>query len=854
MSSNLKYLVDHALTNLWCTPDQDNQIILNPAKITPNYGVYNSWKFMWTVISLPEQNTKFHIYQIGQVYPVIIDLFPKLNEWLKLSDACNLASVVCDLYTANGIELPRTESYYIVTDEKNVLIAVKENSKIAFNPLKDKIFLRAYRNAYFNSIRASNLPETVKVNGGTMATITDIIALQNEFDALVAGPGDAYAFCNGYKINTINLSTVHVGDTVEYVFDASIYAVVDFRISNLGTFDSILDNKGKYLLHYDATNLTCGTEIDYRDDIDVFIIDGVTQKGIYYHKNTDDTLRMVTHKDYSVPVISIVNYLLKHSTVIDNTNAYIRLHIRNSGYTRPLINECNRIKELYKLTDVTINRTLLGLDSTVSNWKAVNLENSNYTKTMGVKAQEVTNTLVTGAYGYNAVSKLVADNPVRAIPISNQNVVQVPYLFQTNSTGFEYTATGLLLNWYYHNAGDIYVPRNNNCGYVEFLSGNYNNAVDDHYNAVNVSLNIDYDYRFYIKPSLPINGSTDWQDVTGGSYYSVTNNVAHWLVDDQTLIRSNRNGFVSSMNFELSAIPLTFNLAHLQTINGVTQVQNMKVPMGELDVFLNGKTLIKDLDYYLNFPIVTIVNKEYLIQNTTQTVVARFTGLCNNQLQLTPIAETGYVRNGIISYNNRYNIRDDKVIRLCVNGELMLLNERGTFTSENNDYFTYSGNLNGKPYIVFDTVVPVKSLTNRDTYEYRKESQLIDKSISDYLTVKKDSQVITDLNTIPDYYKLYSPFICKILFDLKNGILTSPIFTQQYNDDQIRELVEPYVYLIHLDPIYIDNVVNREYVAVHPHNLDTVVTINALQYTFLRRVVGLYCRGLVDLSPNVTIA
>lgn len=848
--SNLKYLVDHALTNVWCTPDQDFQIILNPAKITPNYGVYNSWKFMWTIIGLPEQNTKFHIYQIGQVYPIIIDLFPKLNEWLKLSDACNLSSVVCDLYTGVGIELPRTQSWYIVTEEKNVLIAIKENDKISFDPLKDKLFLRAYRNAYFSSNRASGLSETIKVNGGTMTTIGDITALQAEFDALLTGPGDAYCFCNGYKINTINIATVHVGDIVEYVFDASIYAIVDFKISNLGTFDSILDTEGKYLLHYDASSINCGREIDYRDDIDVFIINGTTQKGVYYHKNTDDTLRMVTHKDYSVPVKSIVAYLLRHSNIIDTNNAYIRLHIRNSGYTRPLVNEHNRIKELYKLSDTVINRTLIGLESTVVNWKAMNLENSNYSKIMGLKSQEVTNQLVTSAYGYNAVSKLVANNPVLVTMVNGQNIVQVPYIFQVRCTGFEYDNNGLLINWYFHNAGDVYITRNASCRYVEFIPCNFSNMVDDHYNASSVTLDPDYDYRFYIKP---IAGNTQWQDVTNSNYYTITNNVATWLTTDQSLVRSNKTGFIMDLSFTLNEIPMTFNLSHLQTISGVTQVSSMKVPMGELDIFLNGKTLIKDLDYYLDFPVVTIVNKEYLIQNVTQRVVARFIGLCDKDLNLTPLAETGYVRNGIISYNNKYNIRDDKVIRLCVNGEMMLLNERGTYTSENNDYFTYSGNLNGRPYVVFDTVIPVKSLTDRDTYEYRKESQLVDKSVSDYLTVKKTNQVVTDLNVISDYYKVYSPFICKILFDLKNGILTSPIFNQQYNDDQIRDLVSSYINLIPLDPIYVDNPVNTEYVAVHPHNLDTVVTINVVQYAFLRRVVGLYCNDLVDLSANVAI-
>ena len=63
------YLVNHALKNVWCTPDQDRQLILQPAKITVTNGVWNNVSLLWNVIKLPLQGVRFHVYQVGQLYP-----------------------------------------------------------------------------------------------------------------------------------------------------------------------------------------------------------------------------------------------------------------------------------------------------------------------------------------------------------------------------------------------------------------------------------------------------------------------------------------------------------------------------------------------------------------------------------------------------------------------------------------------------------------------------------------------------------------------------------------------------------------------------------------------------------------
>jgi hypothetical protein len=664
--------------------------------------------------------------------------------------------------------------------------------------------------------------------------------------------GAVYVLCNGYKIKEVSLITVAVGDVVEFVYDSSISAVVDFKISDLKNFDSELDVKAKYIIHHLGG---VGDTIDFEDDVDVFVIDGTSKKGVYYHKNTLDALRSVTHRDYSVPVSNVEAYLSSHPTVLPGNNAYLRLHIRKSGYLRPLANENNRIKELYKLSDNLINQALTGVDSTVSVWTASGLEKSYYPVLMGSKYKDVTRSLVKNAYGYNAVSKIAADSPVATALFNSQNVALTPYLFQINSTAFEYDVNGLLIDWHTSAAGQLYNCVDANTKLVEFINGLSTDAVDDHYNATTVTLDPNLDYRFYTTPTGGTPGSRVWTDVTGGAGYAVISGVATWLTGStyDTLVRSNKTPLVKQLFFTAIDGLLRFNITHLQTWAGVTTDKTMEVPMGELDVFLNKHSLIEGLDYFVNFPVVTIVNKEYLVDPSLyqQEVILKFTGLCKTNLSRTTGNDFGFVRNGYLSVNHRFNIRDDKVNKIILAGALV---DKNTLSfSEDSSTYTFVNSLNGKPYLIKDVVVPVKSLVSDDTYIYRDKSVVIDQAIADYLTLKLPEVEPSTANPISGFYKLYSPFICKIIFDLKHSVINSPTLKQQYNDDQVRDLVSSYLPILLSDPIYPDNLQDMEYVIVHPTHLLTTISLDIYQYTFLNRVIALYGRGLINVTSHVTM-
>lgn len=850
-------IVDHAIKNVWCTPDQDGQLILKPAKISPFDGVWNTAQVAFRNILLPVAATRFHVYQIGGIYPILLSLPESNSIWTSLASACNTANLVIDVYSDNGIQMPRSQIWYMVTPDRNVILAVQDQPTINVQLNTMPIYFRVYKNAYFASAMSDPVNDYIKVDGVTVNNTADILAIQTRFNASMTLPGATYAFVNGLKVSSIDLINVKAGDVVEYVYDSTVRTIIDLPFSALHTFTSTLDSKNKYLIHYPGLGIS---NIDYHDDIDFFIITPVANgkgSGVYYHRNMVDAVRMVTYKDYSIPAAYVAGYLSNVSTLGDISTAILRMHIRKSAYVRPLTFENNRVEELFKLTDDKIVAAMVGVNSTVPTWTADALESSGYTQLMRSQYRDITRVLVETAYGYNAVSKILADTPSATTMVANLPSVALPYGLINKSVCYEYDANGLLINWYQHNNATVYNAVNSNAAMVEAIAGIGGPVLDEVYGGNNIPLDPTAEYRFYtcpIRSGVPTNV---WTDVTNTGSYLVQNNILQWAVDPNTtytLVRSNKYILAYDLNIMVTNGVLILTLAHQQTRNGVTSTWDMQVPMGELDLFLNGYGLVEGIDYIFNFPEIVILNKAYL-QNpltNTQKVTVRFTGFCKSDLSRTIHEDKGFIKYGLLSRNNRYDIRDDKVLRIVVGGKLF--DRKQLQFSESNTGVTVPLPNNGLPYSIRDIVVPLYGLGIGDTYAARDASAVIDKSVSDYMTTLLPEPVITAPNVITGVYQLYSPFCSRIIYDLHLNNINDPRLMQQYSDSDVKAICAPYEYLLKFDPTQIGLTIDPNYVAIHPHNLNTVIALTLYQYSFLQRVIAMYMNNnLVDISHFVSV-
>ena len=251
---------------------------------------------MWGFTPLPDTSNNYHVYQIGQNIPWQFNLPDSKDKWLPLSDVCRWNKVVIDVYMASGIRLPLYNCFYKKTANLNILIAVKISRKL---PSLDTfpLYIRFYSNSYFESMRSDVEKDVIYVGGHEITSKEDALLVQREWGEYANKPGGTTCFINGLYADRLFAPNIKVGDLVEFVYDSSIKLVKDFPIKRLPVFTSQLDSTRKYLVHL-PKGVT--DQIEYRDDIDVFIFYTGTndvKTGRYYHRNSDMAIRNVTLSD-----------------------------------------------------------------------------------------------------------------------------------------------------------------------------------------------------------------------------------------------------------------------------------------------------------------------------------------------------------------------------------------------------------------------------------------------------------------------------------------------------------------------------------------------------------------------------
>lgn len=857
------YLHQHAIDTVWCNNDQDHQLVFQAHKLTADIGVLNRLHFMNRLLNLPAMGKRYHVYQIGQIHPVALGLISRsplwtTEVWWTFKDAINQSKLFCNLYTHEGIELPRYKSYYMFTRERNLIIAIEEDSRYAIDFSVKDIFLRLYSNAYYESIRADAVEDFVYCEGREVGNNAEILSIQASCSAYKAKPGYVYCYKNGLLIDDITLVTVNIGDSVEFIYDSSVKRVVTFTVNQLQTFLSTLDSKYKYLLSYEGAD---EDTIDYQDDIDIHIVktDGSRFTGVYYHRNAIDSHRMVTHRDYSV----VVDYFTFIATALNNLIASgtadirdfkLEVKIRQSGYDRPLIFEHHRIKELYKLPYDKRLQAMLGINATVPVWQVATLEASAYTQLMRSEYLNITQPLVEQAYGYNGISKLLGDTPAKTTLTSGLQVAPLAKGLQQDVTVYEYDVNGHLLGYHYQPSGYEYSTSTPNVNMIEAIIGRGTNQPDVYFGTDNLVLPAQHNYRVYMSYLVDGLSNEQWVDITDGPLYDVVNDVLLWnhLETDQYLmVRTDRTFLAYDLEIQAVRGLLFFTLAELEDRFGQVDNYRLPVPLGELDIFMNGKSLIKGIDYIVRFPEIYILSKRHLVQpfdTALQQIHVRFTGFCKSDLTLEDIEDKGYIMHGFLSNNNRHDIRDDKVLRITVNGQVKHRDD--LIFSELHDGVSVTDPTNGHPYQVKDIVVPLRDLAIGNTYTLRHESILVDTAISDYLTVKLPQPDRNALNAIVELYALGHPFIARLLSDIVSVVIMPDTIIDAVNDNAILNVCQQYEYLLDILPTDLD----ERFTILHPSMADTTVEVSVYEYRFLQRVIDLYLQGQVQLNQFVTIS
>ena len=849
------FLAMHGTKHVWCTPDQDYQHIFQVARITRALGVSRTCAVEWQTIPLPNLTDVFHVYSLGQIHPGHLGLSNKQKVWQRMDQMAGIENVTVALYHKDGFVFPRHLAYLMVMGDRNVVVALRQIDVLKARYVQP-LYVRFYSNAFYGSQRSDGVSETIVCKGythwGSTQDLVTFQTLRNTYRDMV---GKTLTFHNGQYVDDVQPGRMILGDEAEFFYDASIRRQVIFKIKDLQTFDSEIDQKRKFLLYRDKAN--ADTWIDYRDDIDLYLVkrDSTGRfSGVYYHRNREDALRMVTHNAYSVPVTYVQGYVNDHPEWTDINDLELHLFIREAGYKRPLVFEHNRLHELYKLTDQQIQEAMLGLESVVPNWRAEALESSWYTALMRVRDGQISSEMVEKAYGYNAITQLVVPTPQKVDLMAGTRFVKVPVGFYDPSTMLEFDAAGKLLGFHVHNGGQYYNPIERKTRMIEAHRGLGSKQIHVYHGLDSRALSGQYNYRFYKSPKLAGVVTKEWRPAVENIDYTFVNGVVTWALESvgwQGLVKSDQTHLLYAMDLEAESGLYHFTLRSSELRDGVNFIEgDLTVNPRRISLWLNGYALIEHIDYYVKGAKVVLTNKEYLVPGT-QRVVVMAEGFCQDDMSCEPQPDVGYVEYGLLSMNHTVNLRDDKNVRIVVGGCAKHRSEVAFVE----DYPAVDSTLllqNGRPYQVDEIVNPLGVYTPSDTYALRKLSQPVDVVVETYINGKRSQPTLPGISPIPDRYRVYSPFVARVLDDLDRGVLWDDRMIGRYDTTFMRTLLKPYEWLLDYEPS--KNAIDDRYVVVHPHTYDSVFELNIYKLTFLKRAIEYYLDDKVNVNHFVSIS
>ena len=908
----LPILRTHALQNIWCEPIQDSQYWIGLARLTPVGGALKTANVLWESIRLPNygdyfDKVPFHVFQIGQIATSVFKFEIPFDTWVRASDLMTDNNLVTDVFFDNGCQIPKTHLYFRKNKDKNLILAIKgiavdcgqeeyidpvtnlpaiRNVQLGVHP----VYLRFYANARYRSSTWLNTPNVldkgIRVVERYITKQEDFFLFRGDCDTIRAlftfGTGLYYQ--DGFVINEpLTWSPDRLNKTFSFYYDESAKETSFHLINALPVFASALDvGHDKYLV----LRATDYGMIDYFDDIDIYLVDKSTSsfRGVLVPLMAGNRVRMVTHNTLAVQRQHVLAVRDRHLFLKNSTNLSLMLLVREGGMRRGLIQQHVRIEELYRL-NYAQRLTALVTQTDVPEWNCAALEQNAYTRLMRLDIDAITQSDIDRAYGYNAATKIAA-NPLQqlttagAITYSSVPPVILTIDRVTNhllKTVYVYNATGQLLSWFndHSDLPEAVLPTGLvGAAFTEVFNYTTSATRDGCYYETNVASHdlAQYGFRAYACPIVLGVPSEQWYDVTDTAYYTYDpdapiptitwNTFLEDMANLHTCIKVDKTMHVFTAPALTPNYPGYIRFTVESTVDwlgdGNDVIKPQRLEPAAVDVFMDGNPLIEDLDYYVQWPVITVVKRPSTAPADT-VILVRSYGLA---LPTTPLThnkprETGFVKGGILSVNKHYDIRNDRPTRIIV-ADRLRTKEQVKFAEHVPGLLT----TDGRPYALYDYPISCTNFTLQNTIPFRHASVLLDDKVSNYLTDKIPEDTVRYPQIINAKWDVFSPFCSALIHALLGGFLNAGELDVPYTNAQLHIWVTPWLYLLDTDPCVLENVVDdcycdnkkyHDYVIIYPHPYLEYMTVTGSQYRFLELIISLYLNNRTDLTPSVKI-
>lgn len=857
-------VVQYVEDNLWGNPEENHQHQVKLVRLSDEYGVSLNYSYMGKWRALPKRGNFYHVYSVGGLHPGYWNIKNALlyrnplDRWINLAALLKVRGMQMDVYNTRGFQYSRAHTWVMVTYDGLVLIALQKLAGYKI-PVADDMFFRCYQPSVLvdtgdRALDDLNNPyvyETMTYeNAAELATFT---ARYSKFKAM---PGFTGIFHNGVFHDGApnSITNLLVGDTVEIWHDPSVIRVERYAYTTLRDYYSSLDQKRKLILH--PPKVDGDFTFRYFDDNDYYLV-GPKGKGLYLHRNSLTTVRQLTHADVAIADDAIQGASEFHSDLKDLTKVKVMVLVRETDWHHQWVHEHQRIRYLYRLDDVGIVKAMTGERATVPEWTADGLESGTVMALTRSQYPAVRRENASLALGYNAATQVVSETPVR-VTYSEGGIrgFEVPETYRKSFTAWEYDDQGLLIGSVNQRNTRYYAPKYPTCVMVEFTFGQTGRRVD--YTITNQPFTLDpeVDYRVY-KSAYNVDLQTivgELTDITGDDhYYQVVDGQIIWKGLDSV----NERGVLL---FNSASLSYTFTLDHIDhslafALTVIYEQGGLIFPISfaQVDVWLNRHPLVDFVDWMYKDEYVYIHNKEWLVDGAQQ-ITVRAHGFHDDKTAPKFETELGFVQGGVIGNFGRYNLRDDRVTRTVINGRLVLTSEVPNAELKSGD--NLEDTLNGKPYMVKHVYCPVKFIEPYSTYPLYQRSREVDQRVSDYLTkwLPKPNLPAPAIPNLQDKYRLYSPFLNVITNGLINKLIDLPTLTGDtsvFAEQDIRDLVEPYLWWLEYDPVIMGY--DRRYFAIMPFANYGKLTMTSHELLFIKQVNDTYLQSVCAIEGHYEV-
>lgn len=831
------WLVAHAVRNAWQRPSNDGVINIAPNRITPVSGVIGFIRDGRASMPLPGEGW-WHVYTVDKLHLNFGNIKLPPDRWKKLTTCVNAFSAFMLLYNDRGTTFPLSKARVMRRASGQLLLALPQSDRYSWLENED-LYWRIY--AGYDGGDYAGLPLPTFVEAIDTPNGTAIQKACDRYRALQAAKqGHVTFWLNGRLIESPVPGDIATWDDVEIHVDGRVRRVVDFRCGDLPTFNSTLDSKRKYLLHLPkgSTNWT------FNNDVEIHILR--ERDGRYYWKHRHLSVRQVTFNDLSIPTERISQLRNSYANLNDIDDLIIRVIIRDDYLRTPVLYNAQHIHDLYRLTDDQIVSAMTGVNSTMPEWLAGNLEKAGFNRVAAAKFENITRDLCTDAYGYNATTRYAADTPQRLVLDNGVWRCTLPDLLSERSVVYEYDGNGMLLGWYRHVGTTDYHAHNPNARIAEAIAGDVDDAVHIVDNAPDFDVPEGVNVGLWIRKVVSGVGTNEYTLAVEGTDYDRTDATITWKVDRTrrwpSVIYDDVHLFFEqtvNVNQGQIRVPILGRSAS-------EPIRTLWTEMETIEVWLNEHPLVFGIDYVVVWPEIVVVTKAWMSDTDTNKVSVRVRGVTGK----THIPKTGFISSGLLSNNNRFDVRDDKVIRVVAGGGL-LLRDDVVFREDN----TIGVDVvpDGFPFSVDDPTIPLRTLVSKDTYEMRDSSRDTDARTEEYLTTFFPTP--PPINPVPlqSWYHLFSPLLNKLIWDYKNKnlILVEDDPDNRISTAQLDRVMVGYIDLLQFDPAYIGY--DKAFVRVHPHTQYQYVEVDELGFAFIDRVNARYLNGAVQLNQYLKI-